>query len=89
MFYAFGFNQYNSSNTIHAEVDCMNRLKKMEKLTDISIIVFRTNNQGDYLLMSKPCDNCMRSIRHTLHWKNYRLKNLYYTDNNRFIKFSI
>ena len=89
MFYAFGFNQYHRYNTTHAEVDCMNRLKKMEKLTDISIIVFRTNNQGDSLLMSKPCDNCMRSIRHTLHWKNYRLKNLYYTDNNKFIKFSI
>ena len=89
MFYAFGFNQYNRYNTIHAEVDCMNRLKKMCKLTDISIIVFRTNNRGDSLLMSKPCDNCLRSIRHTLHWKNYRLKNLYYTDNNRFIKFSI
>ena len=89
MFYAFGFNQYNRHNNIHAEVDCMNRLKKMEKLTDISIIVFRTNNRGDSLLMSKPCDNCMRSIRHTLNWKNYRLKNLYYTDNNRFIKFSI
>ena len=89
MFYAFGFNQYNRYNTIHAEVDCMNRLKKMEKLTDISIIVFRTNNRGDSLLMSKPCDNCIRSIRHTLNWKNYRLKNLYYTDNNRFIKFSI
>ena len=89
MFYAFGINQYNRYNTIHAEVDCMNRLKKMEKLTDISIIVFRTNNRGDSLLMSKPCDNCLRSIRHTLHLKNYRLKNLYYTDNNRFIKFSI
>ena len=86
MFYAFGHNQYNKHNTIHAEVDCVNHLKKMEKLTDISLIVFRTNNRGDSLLMSKPCNNCMRTIKQTLNWKNYRLKTLHYTDNNEFIK---
>ena len=51
-FYAFGHNQYNLNNkaceqnkdNIHAEVDCVNRLKKSEKTAHIKLIVLRTNN---------------------------------------------
>ena len=46
MFYAFGHNQYNMNNKaskenkdcIHAEVDCVNRLKKSEKINPINIM---------------------------------------------------
>lgn len=94
MFYAFGMNQYNINNnassqnndSIHAEVDCVKQLKKMEKLTYINLIVFRTNSCGNILMMSKPCNNCLKTIDTTLYKKNYRLKNLYYTDNNYIIK---
>ncbi len=87
-------NQYNINNnassqnndSIHAEVHCVKQLKKMEKLTYINLIVFRTNSCGNILMMSKPCNNCLKTIDTTLYKKNYRLKNLYYTDNNSIIK---
>jgi hypothetical protein len=67
VFYAFGHNQYNLNNKackenndcVHAEVDCVSRLKKSEKINPISLIVFRTNNKGDKLLNAKPCINCI------------------------------
>ena len=70
MFYAFGVNQYNILNNksdknydcIHAEHDCVRRLKKSEKCQSINIVVFRTNNKGDKLMMSKPCCNCLKTI---------------------------
>ena len=41
-------NKASASNKdcIHAEVDCVNRLKKSEKVCPINLIVFRTNNSG-------------------------------------------
>ena len=88
MFYAFGHNQYNLNNkackenkdNIHAEVDCVNRLKKCEKITPINIVVFRTNNDGNKLMNAKPCDCCLKTIEFTLKRKNYELKKLCYSD---------
>ena len=96
VFYAFGHNQYNISNkaccnnndSIHAEVDCVQRLKKCHKIKEISIIVFRTNKSGSSLLNSKPCDNCIKTINSILIYKNYKLKNIWYTnENGKFEKF--
>lgn len=67
---------------IHAEDDCVSRLKKSEKCQPINLVVFRTNNKGDKLMMAKPCQNCMKTIDFTLKKKNYRLKKLIYTDEN-------
>tara|TARA_B100000424_G_scaffold260957_1_gene245355 strand:+ start:334 stop:606 length:273 start_codon:yes stop_codon:yes gene_type:complete len=83
-------NQYNILNNksdknydcIHAEHDCVRRLKKSEKCQSINIVVFRTNNKGDKLMMSKPCCNCLKTIDFTLKKKNYKLKKLIYTDEN-------
>ena len=88
MFYAFGYNQYNVCNcashnnkdNVHAEVDCMNKLRRSVKLKKINLIVFRTNNKGDSLLMAKPCDSCMRYIHDILNKKNYKLQCLWYTN---------
>ena len=89
MFYTYGQNYYNigpNFQTIHAEVDCVNKLKKREKKTRINLIVFRTNNKGDCYMMAKPCRNCLNTIDITLEKKNYVLKKLYYTENNDFVK---
>jgi hypothetical protein len=65
----------------------MKKLKKCEKQTVVNLIVFRTNNTGTSLLMSKPCQNCMNCIHATLKHKNYKLKKLWYTNSNgEFIK---
>ena len=71
-----------NKDCVHAEVDCVLRLKKSEKISPINLIVFRTNNKGDKLLMAKPCDKCLQTIDFTLKKKNYRLKKLWYSDEN-------
>lgn len=65
---------------VHAEVDCVQRLKKSKKMSSINIIIFRTNNNGDKLMMAKPCHNCLNTIDITLKKKNYKIKKLIYTD---------
>ena len=74
------------NDSLHAEVDCVNRLKRQEKPTKLNMIVFRTNNTGDCYSMAKPCSSCLIAIDKTLQRKNYVLKRLYYTDENRFIR---
>jgi hypothetical protein len=38
--------------------------------------------------MSKPCDNCIRTIYRVLEYKNYKIKKIWYTDGNGdFIKY--
>jgi hypothetical protein len=90
VFYEFGYNQYNISNnacyeyndSIHAEVACVQKLKKCHKKKNISLIVFRTNKTASSLLNSKPCYNCIKNIYSTLHFKNYKLINIWYTNNH-------
>jgi len=69
-----------NNDCVHAEVDCVSRLKKSGKINHISLIVFRTNNKGDKLMNAKPCQNCVRTINFTLKSKNYILKKLCYSD---------
>ena len=71
---------YENKDCVHAEVDCVEKLKHSEKCVPINIAVFRKNNKGDSLMMSKPCENCLRTIESTLKYKNYKLKKIYYTD---------
>jgi len=60
------------------------------KINSINLIVFRTNNKGEALSMSKPCLNCINTIKKTLKYKNYKLKNFWYTDEKgNFIKLNI
>lgn len=69
-----------NKDCVHAEVDCVSKLKKSEKCIPLNLVVFRTNNNGDKLMMSKPCQNCLNTIDFTLKRKNYNLKKIWYTD---------
>lgn len=71
-----------NKDNIHAEVDCVNRLKKSEKISTINLVVFRTNNKGDKLMNAKPCECCLKAIDFTLKRKNYKLKKLCYSNEN-------
>jgi len=71
-----------NKDNIHAEVDCVNHLKKSEKIKPINLLVFRTNNKGDKLMNAKPCECCLKTIDFTLTRKNYKLKKLCYSDEN-------
>ena len=69
-------------------MDCVSRLKKSEKCVPINLVVFRTNNDGNKLMMAKPCKNCLNYIDFTLKKKNYKLKKLYYSnENGEYVKY--
>ena len=81
----------NYPMTIHAEDNAIHKLKPNLKSIKrgrggkrnrkyVDIIVFRVNPNGDRLLMSKSCNNCLKKIRDGLDYKGYLLKNLYYTN---------
>jgi hypothetical protein len=69
-----------NKDCMHAEVDCVSKLKKSNNCSHINLFVFRTNNKGDKLMMAKPCENCIRTIDFTLKKKNYKLKKILYTN---------
>jgi len=64
----------------------MDKLKKTHKPKNISIFVFRTNNKGDKMMMAKPCQNCCNAIDFNLKKKNFKLKTIYYSDEQGEIK---
>lgn len=77
-----------NKDSIHAEVDCVKKIKRSHKLSPINIIIFRTNNKGDRLSMSKPCQHCINTIYSELKYKNYKLKKIWYTNElGNFIKY--
>lgn len=89
MFYSFGYNQYNinkkasstSNDSLHAEMDCLKKLRKQSKKTCVNVLVFRISSANNYL-NAKPCKSCHRSILSLLEKKNYILRNIYYTMDN-------
>ena len=76
----------NNNNTIHAEVDALLKLKTVKKQEKINIAVFRTNKQGNKLMMSKCCNNCEKSIKLICKRKNYKINKIYYVDEQSNIK---
>jgi deoxycytidylate deaminase len=88
MFYSFGYNQYNinkkangiNNDSLHAEMDCLKKLRKQSKKTWVNVLVFRIS--ANNYLNAKPCESCYRSIISLLGKKNYILRNIYYTMDN-------
>ena len=67
---------------MHAEENAVEKLKASEKKKPIDIIVFRTNKKGENLMMAKSCDNCKHIMQRTLKYKNWKPRNLFFTDEN-------
>ena len=65
---------------IHAEENTVHKLKTSEKNKPIDIIVFRTDKKGNDLLMSKSCDNCKNIMNKVLLSKNWKPRNLFFTN---------
>jgi len=68
--------------TVHAEVDVMLKLHIQKKTKIINIAVFTTNKTGEKLIMSKCCNNCLRSINIIAAKKNYIVKKIFYINEN-------
>ena len=77
-----GINKYEMTmnhGTVHAEVDALIKLppaKKRKKI--INLAVYTTSRDGSKLLMSKCCNNCIKSIRVISKRKKYIVKHIYY-----------
>ena len=93
---SFGFNMvgdiYGNEPGIHAEHDAINKLKPLTRnkhLQNINILVIRLS-KNNRLQSSKPCANCINKMKILPEKKGYRIKNIYYSDNNgEIIKSSI
>lgn len=85
---SFGFNQmgdiYGNEPGIHAEHDAINKLKPLRRkkhLENINLLVIRISKYNK-LLNSKPCANCINLIKILPEKKGYRIKNIYYSNDN-------
>ena len=82
-----GINKYTnddlSNNGLHAEHNAVNNLppskNKGKKLEVINILVLRFSKTG-YIRNSKPCSNCINSIMTISQMKGYKIKHVYYSN---------
>lgn len=77
---------------VHAEHDAINKLKPLarnKKLEPINLLVVRFS-KNNKLQNSKPCANCIQTMKTLPEKKGYRIKNIYYSnDNGVIVKISL
>lgn len=85
---SFGFNRIGDIDGheagIHAEHDAINKLKPLDRkkhLQNINILVVRIT-KNNTLHNSKPCANCLEIMKILPEKKGYRIRNIYYSDDN-------
>jgi cytidine deaminase len=69
---------------IHAEHDAINGLKPLRRkkhLQNVNILVVRLS-KNNRLQNSKPCANCIETMNILPEKKGYRIKNVYYSNEN-------
>jgi hypothetical protein len=85
---SFGFNMtgdYSKNDPgIHAEHDAINRLKPLHRkkhLHNVNILVIRIS-KNNKLQSSQPCANCIETMKRLPEKKGYRIRNIYYSNEN-------
>ena len=81
-----GSNYYRVSNipTVHAEISALENLPwvpRRKKHTVIDLVVVRVSKTG-LLCMSMPCESCIRRMQPIANKKNYRIRNILYSNEN-------
>ena len=69
---------------IHAEYDAINKLKNLKQkkhLKSINLLVIRLSKNGK-MQNSKPCENCIKTIKFLPEKKGYKIKKIYYSNYN-------
>ncbi len=69
---------------VHAEHDAINRLKPLQRkkhLQNINILVIRLS-KNNKIQNSKPCANCIKNMKLLPEKKGYKIRNIYYSDDN-------
>jgi cytidine deaminase len=85
---SFGFNKLGdiegNQPGIHAEHDAINKLKPLnrkKRLENINLLVIRFS-KNNKLGNSKPCANCIQVMKNLPGKKGYKIRNIYYSDDN-------
>ncbi len=68
----------------HAEEDAITKLKPLERkkhLQNINMLVIRFS-KNNKMQNSKPCANCIETMQILPEKKGYRIKNIYYSNEN-------
>jgi len=85
---SYGFNFMGDINGlepgVHAEHDAINKLKPLKRkkhLQNINLLVIRLSRKNK-LQSSKPCVDCINKIKFLPEKKGYKIKNIYYSDDN-------
>lgn len=69
---------------IHAEHDAINKLKPLKRkkhLQNVNMLVVRIS-KNNKLQNSKPCANCIETMKTLPEKKGYRIRNIYYSNEN-------
>lgn len=91
---SYGMNKYvdteGLSPSIHAEYDALTKLphldnKNKKKLCVVHLIVVRMSKTKK-IQTSKPCANCIRHMRQISTRRGYKIKHVYYSENEGIIK---
>jgi len=93
---SYGVNKMGDSDGlhpgIHAEYDAIRKLlplRRKKKLTNINILVIRLSGKNK-LQSSKPCINCINTMKTLPPKLGYKIADIYYSnDNGKIIKSSI
>ena len=75
---------YGNQPGTHAEHDAINKLKPLRirnRLQSVNLLVIRVS-KNNKLQQSKPCANCINIIKKLPAKKGYRIKNIYYSNEN-------
>jgi cytidine deaminase len=85
---SFGVNRMGDVNGktpgVHAECDAISKLmplKNKRKLESINLLVIRLTTKNK-IQSSKPCHNCIETMKILPQKKGYKLENIYYSDEN-------
>jgi cytidine deaminase len=85
---SFGVNQlgdtYGNTPGVHAECDAISKLiplKPKKKLENINLLVIRLSTKNK-IQCSKPCYNCIETMKNYPPKIGYKLNNIYYSDSN-------
>lgn len=85
---SIGYNRMGEKNGlypgVHAEHDAINKLKPLSRnkhLKAVNLLVIRVS-KNNKLQSSKPCANCIKIIKSLPIKKGYRVRNIYYSDDN-------
>ena len=84
---SFGINSYGDLHGItpgvHAEIDALNKLPftNGKKKININLLVVRLSSNNK-IQNSKPCNNCITKMNSLVVLKGYKLKHVYYSDND-------